>query len=249
MIFVDTNVLYSVLVQTKFTKFAQDIILMKSDLATSSTVLGELVFISLRKLCKERYGTKNYSEFRRVIVQRGYGPFKGDLGLIFRFIKESNISILPINDDQSDWSNAMIRYNLLPNDAMIASTCLKHRISEIATFDSDFLRVDWLSVVNQANEFTGLPAKASLRGLSTVSIFCMGMADPAMSTGRRAPYSSYLPSQTSSVFLPKSGWGFSGPQRVDSGTGEGLPDKSEDREKLYGRLWRLGAELQILSSS
>jgi len=34
-------------VQTKFTKFAQDIILMKSDLATSSTVLGELVFISL----------------------------------------------------------------------------------------------------------------------------------------------------------------------------------------------------------
>ena len=150
MIFVDTNVLYSVLVQTKFTKFAQDIILMKSDLATSSTVLGKLVFISLRKLCKERYGTKNYSEFRRVIVQRGYGPFKGDLDLIFRFIKERDILILPINDDQSDWSNAMIRYNLLPNDAMIASTCLKHGISEIATFDSDFLRVDWLSVLNQS---------------------------------------------------------------------------------------------------
>ena len=81
MIFVDTNVLYSVLVQTKFSKSAQDIILMKSDLATSSTVLGELIFISLRKLCKERYGTKNYSEFRRVIVQRGYGPFKEDLDL------------------------------------------------------------------------------------------------------------------------------------------------------------------------
>jgi len=47
VIFADANVLYSVLVQTKFTKFAQDIILMKSDLATSSTVLGELVFISL----------------------------------------------------------------------------------------------------------------------------------------------------------------------------------------------------------
>jgi len=31
--------------------------------------------------------------------------------------------------------------------------------------------------------------------------------------------------------------------------GEGLPDKSEDREKLYGRLLRLGAELQLLSSS
>jgi predicted nucleic acid-binding protein len=150
VIFVDTNVLYSVLVQTKFSKSAQDIILMPSDLATSSTVLSELVFISLRKLCKERYGTKNSSEFRRAIVQRGYSPFKEHLGLIFRLIEERDISILPINDDPDDWSNAMIRYNLLPNDAMIASTCHKHEIFKIATFDSDFLRVDWLSVINQS---------------------------------------------------------------------------------------------------
>lgn len=150
MIFVDTNVLYSVLVQTKFSKSAQDIILMPSDLATSSTVLSELVFISLRKLCKERYGTRNYSEFRRAIVQRGYSPFKEHLGLIFRLIEERDISILPINDDPDDWSNAMIRYNLLPNDAMIVSTCLKHEISRIAAFDSDFQRVDWMSVINQS---------------------------------------------------------------------------------------------------
>ena len=39
MIFVDTNVLYSVLVKTKFSKSDQDIILMPSDLATSATVL------------------------------------------------------------------------------------------------------------------------------------------------------------------------------------------------------------------
>jgi uncharacterized protein len=150
VIFVDTNVLYSVLVETKFSKSAQDIILMQSDLATSSTVLSELVFISLRKLCKERYGTRNYSEFRRAIVQKGYSPFKKDLDLIFRFVEEREISNLPINDDLDDWNSAMIRYKLRPNDAMIASTCLKHGISEIATFDSDFLRVDWLSVIDQS---------------------------------------------------------------------------------------------------
>ena len=150
MIFVDTNVLYSVLVQTKFSKSAQDIILMPSDLATSSTVLSELVFISLRKLCKERYGTRNYSEFRKAIVQRGYSPFKEHLDLIFRLIEERDISILPINDDPDNWSDAMIRYNLLPNDAMIVSTCLKHEISRIATFDSDFQRVDWMSVITQS---------------------------------------------------------------------------------------------------
>jgi uncharacterized protein len=150
VIFVDTNVLYSVLVKTKFSKSAQDIILMPSDLATSATVLSELVFVSLRKLCKERYGTNNYSEFRRAIVHNGYSPFKEDLDLIFRLVEDRDILMLPINDNLDDWSNAMIRYNLMPNDAMIASTCLKHEISKIATFDSDFLRVDWLSVINQS---------------------------------------------------------------------------------------------------
>ena len=58
MIFVDTDVLYSVLVQTKFSKSAQEIILMPSDQATSATVLSELVYVSFRKLCKERYGTE-----------------------------------------------------------------------------------------------------------------------------------------------------------------------------------------------
>jgi len=149
VIFVDTNVLYSVLVKTKFSKSAQDIILMPSDLATSATVLSELVFVSLRKLCKERYGTNNYSEFRRAIVHNGYSPFKENLDLIFRLVEERDILVLPINDNLDDWNNAMIRYNLMPNDAMIASTCLKHEISKIATFDSDFLRVDWLSVIGQ----------------------------------------------------------------------------------------------------
>lgn len=149
MIFVDTNVLYSVLVQTKFSESAKDIILMPSDLAISSTVLSELVFVSVRKLCKERYGTRNYSEFRKVIIQRGYSHFKKDLDLIFRLIEERDILIIPINDDPDDWSKAMIKYNLMPNDAIIASTCRKHEIYEIATFDSDFLRVDWLKVIGQ----------------------------------------------------------------------------------------------------
>ncbi len=150
MIFVDTNVLYSVLVKTKFSKSAQNIILMSSDLATSATVLSELVFVSLRKLCKERYGTNNYSEFRRAIVHNGYSPFKEDLDLIFRLVEERDILVLAINDNLDDWNNAMTRYNLMPNDAMIASTCLKHEISKIATFDSDFLRVDWLGVIDQS---------------------------------------------------------------------------------------------------
>jgi len=76
VIFVDTNVFYSVLVKTEFSPAARNIMMMPAELATSATVLNELVFISLRKLCKERYGTKSYSEFRRIIARKGYKPLK-----------------------------------------------------------------------------------------------------------------------------------------------------------------------------
>ncbi len=68
---------------------------------------------------------------------------------MFRLIEEREVSILPINDDLNEWKGIMIRYNLLPNDALIASTCLKHEISKIATFDSDFSRVDWLKIIGK----------------------------------------------------------------------------------------------------
>src|SRR5437867_222171 len=51
-----------------------------------------------------------------------------------------------------------------------------------------------------------------------VSIFCSGSAAPAMSTSRRLPYSSYFPSQTSSVLRVESGLGLSGPWWFEVGT-------------------------------
>ena len=39
------------------------------------------------------------------------------------------------------------KYNLLPNDALIAATCKHYGITKIATFDDDFKRVDFLEVV------------------------------------------------------------------------------------------------------
>jgi len=38
------------------------------------------------------------------------------------------------------------KYDLLPNDALIAANCKMHGIKEIATFDEDFRRVDFLEV-------------------------------------------------------------------------------------------------------
>jgi predicted nucleic acid-binding protein len=40
----------------------------------------------------------------------------------------------------------MKNYNLLPNDALIATTCKYYGIRKIATFDEDFKRVKFLDV-------------------------------------------------------------------------------------------------------
>ena len=40
-----------------------------------------------------------------------------------------------------------VKYGLLPNDALIASTCKHYGVNIIATFDEDFKRIPWLRVI------------------------------------------------------------------------------------------------------
>jgi hypothetical protein len=87
-------------------------------------------------------------------------------------------------------------------------------------------------------------AAARLRGSSMVSIFCNGIAHPAMSTVRRLPYSSYLPSQTSSVLSCESGWGFAGPTRTCSVIAHLLHDQGGVEQGL-----RAGTRRQHISFS
>ncbi len=41
----------------------------------------------------------------------------------------------------------MVKYRLLPNDALIAAICWLYGIEAIATFDEDFKRIPWLKVI------------------------------------------------------------------------------------------------------
>jgi len=66
---------------------------------------------------------------------------------VFRFIDARRISLVPVNDDMNHWRETMLKYRLLPYDALIASTCFRNDILKIATFDRDFRRVDFLEVV------------------------------------------------------------------------------------------------------
>jgi len=48
---------------------------------------------------------------------------------------------------KSEAEGIIKKYGLLPNDALIAATCNHYDIREIATFDPDFKRVDFLEVI------------------------------------------------------------------------------------------------------
>ncbi len=148
MIFVDTNVFYNSLFDTKFSASARSFIELNQELTTSSAVINELILVAIRNLCEERYGTRNHSSFRKFIVQRGYEPFKKDLDAILQFFEDSDICIVPTNEIVADWSEIMQKYRLLPYDALIVSTCISNGIKDIVTFDKDFNRVDILEVLD-----------------------------------------------------------------------------------------------------
>jgi predicted nucleic acid-binding protein len=148
LIFLDTNVIYNLLFETKFSPAARRFIEHHNELATSSNVINELISVSVRNLCEERYNTRNYSSFRRFVVQNGYDPFKKDLDAIFQFLENSDLCILPIDEDANHWREIMQKYRLLPCDSLIVSTCISNGVKHIATFDRDFLRVDQLNVID-----------------------------------------------------------------------------------------------------
>ena len=63
---------------------------------------------------------------------------------------KDKLIVLELNEAIFEASKEIIkRYYLLPNDALIAATYKSYGIKKIATFDSDFKRVDFLVILPQ----------------------------------------------------------------------------------------------------
>lgn len=63
------------------------------------------------------------------------------------FLTEYRIDVLSIPDDPYLLLDSVAAYRLLPNDAAIVAACRYYGIKRIATFDSDFYRVQFLEVI------------------------------------------------------------------------------------------------------
>lgn len=148
MIYVDANAIAYLLHDVKPKSDLVIDILSRSDQAyTSIRTIEETSYILIRIYLGKHYGVKGIHKIREIINQQGLGFIKDELKAMRGLLSDYNIIVLQDRAEVSEIHDTMIKYNLLPGDAIIALTCKHYGIDTILTFDKDFKRIPWLKVV------------------------------------------------------------------------------------------------------
>jgi len=148
LIYVDANAIVYLLHDVKPKSDLVIDILSRSDQAyTSIRTIEETSYILIRIYLGKHYGVKGIHEIREIINQQGLGFIKDELKAMRGLLSDYNIIVLQDRAEVSEIHDTMIKYNLLPGDAIIALTCKHYGIDTILTFDKDFKRIPWLKVV------------------------------------------------------------------------------------------------------
>ncbi|MCE4623815.1 MAG: PIN domain-containing protein [Caldisphaeraceae archaeon] len=108
-------------------------------------VYNELLYTVAAKIARMKYGVKGKYSFRKHIARHGF-PSEA-IEKVSDFIGDFKVTILRDYQDPEELINTIKLCNLAPNDAQIALTCKHYNIKTLATFDEDFKRVPWLTVV------------------------------------------------------------------------------------------------------
>ncbi len=145
---IDTNVLVNFFLKTDLTERAKNTIkftLTEYSPVVFTNIFEETTFILIREELAHK-GIVRFYDQRDFIEKNGYSNLSV-YRKFFEFLKKFNILILENKCDINDFQSIMEKYNLLPNDALIAATCKHYGIKKIATFDEDFRRLDFLEIV------------------------------------------------------------------------------------------------------
>lgn len=144
-VLIDANIIVSLLFQSEKCDDAKEILRTIDDPITILNVLEEVVYVGF-SIIHESRGFKLRDEIRKGLNDDA----KLFLSSLRSFVDEFQIRLVQPPDDLDLLLYTIERYGLLPNDALIAATCSHHAIGRIATFDSDFERVDYLEIVEVA---------------------------------------------------------------------------------------------------
>ena len=146
-VFIDTNVFYNILFETKLTQAARKLLEDYEECLfhTSLTVINELLYISTRKYYQTLQEITGPYGLRRLITSKGYtAPIVNG---IQNLLKDLEVEVLIENVGYQDVIEVANRFKLLPSDAIITLTCKHNNIETILTFDEDFKRVPWLKAI------------------------------------------------------------------------------------------------------
>ncbi len=146
MVYIDTSIILSILLETEEYQVAEDVIESFQDeiFVTSGMALNEAFYVATFEYYRQRGLVRGRYSLRETIRKQGYPREVVDL--ITGLVNNLHIKILEDYHDFKEYIQVMITYRLLPNDAQIALTCRHYGIDTILTFDEDFKRVPWLKV-------------------------------------------------------------------------------------------------------
>ncbi len=146
--YIDANVIYNFLFTTSLTQRAKRILTSEGELVISPVSINEAVYVSFRKLAREKHGISNVYDVKRFLkTPDGSKLIETAFSMVLGLIEDAGIDIVPDEDKPGIIKEVAGMYGLLPSDATILATCIKHGIPRIATFDSDFEDVDVIEIV------------------------------------------------------------------------------------------------------
>ncbi len=149
MIYVDSNALVYLLHDIKPKSDIVVNILSNSDeVYTSLRTLEEASYILIRIYFSKHYGARGIYQVRELIRKYGLEHVNDELTTLRRLLSDYNIITLQDKATIDEIHETMIKYRLLPGDAIIALTCKHYGIDTILTFDEDFKRIPWLKVMS-----------------------------------------------------------------------------------------------------
>jgi predicted nucleic acid-binding protein len=153
-VFIDSSVLVGLnLGDEKAKKLVKSLIEEGFTLVINPIVFSETAYKVMFTLAI-RDGLKGVYDLRKHLDEYTW-VYERVRSSIERLMKSGFLKVIEV-----DWKISKLsaelgeKYGLLTNDAIIAATCKYHEIERIATFDSDFEKVDFLEVVSSPTSRT-----------------------------------------------------------------------------------------------
>ncbi len=148
MIYIDSNALVYLLHDVKpKSDLVVDILAKTDQVYTSLRTIEEVSYILIRINATRHYNVKGIYQVRDLIRRQGLTFVEKELVTLRKLLRENNIVVLQDHAKIEELHEIMIKYKLLPGDAIIALTCKYYGINTILTFDEDFKKIPWLKII------------------------------------------------------------------------------------------------------